>query len=158
MHNTRMTHLLPPPFDTINIWDPKYDYVMHDDHWLTSKWDPKCDKCKPVITSNDETTLTNNMDIAMTPISRPNTSTRAFVTPYNVTFSAKKFQDATQDLIDLNETFDLYRSCLAETPQLNNQEPISQHDTRDPQQMHRNQHRHQQSSSKIPKIPIRASK
>lgn len=30
---------------TLDIWDEKYDYVMHDSHWLTSNYDPKCEKC-----------------------------------------------------------------------------------------------------------------
>lgn len=70
---------------TIDIWDEKFDYVMHDDHWLTSKWSPDCEKCRA----------------------------------------------ATQDLIDLNETFDLYRSALAITPK---------------------------PTSKIPRIPSRLSR
>lgn len=186
---------------TINIWDEKFDYVMHDDHWLTSKWSPDCEKCqangnnhKPQMTNSNITTSSpvrrnsismdstaneptlkndnshrdsNNIEttsttptprppppvtIAMTPIAPANISTRAFVTPYtatkfggNETFnrttrqSTKKLlnQTASQDLIDLNETFDLYRSALAETPQVMHQPPVA---------------------SKIPKIPVRLSR
>lgn len=31
---------------TIDINDPKYDYVTHNSHWLTSKYDPTCEKCR----------------------------------------------------------------------------------------------------------------
>lgn len=259
---------LPPPFDTIDVWDEKYDYVMHDDHWLTSKWSADCEKCRATgkkpqlplignnVTSNDivksethfaannvgatitktqpsaasmiaptvttvnssttvdalsnavnsinltsspvrnshsmsitlknETTRhTHNMDIspppavqpppvtiAMTPIAHPSISTRAFMTPYtsskfggNETFnrttrqSARKLlnQNTNQDLIDLNETFDLYRSCLAETPHLSQQS--SPHEDEHTQQPQQQQTLHQQQgSSRIPKIPVRMPK
>jgi hypothetical protein len=62
---------------SIDIWDENFDYVMHDDHWLTSKWSPDCEKC----------------------------------------------QSANEDLIDLNETFDLYRSAIADTPKVNHHRP-----------------------------------
>lgn len=58
---------------SIDVWDEKYDYVMHNSHWLTSEWDPKCPQCTGGYTN--------------------------------------------QDLINLNETFDLYKSALAHTPE-----------------------------------------
>lgn len=192
----------------INIWDEKYDYVTHNDHWLTTIWSDDCEKCrasgkpkpvistsatatcfplpkqetnntggntviKPITSSASSTslsglpqhkspTLTNGLaslattvsaDVAtpvvpktlsaakssehvatnppMTPIQPANISTKAFVTPY----SSNKFNDtytrstrrsarkqaldktcSDQDLINLNETYDMYKSALASTP------------------------------------------
>lgn len=289
-----MTPKMPPPFDSIDPWDEKYDYVMHDDHWLSSKWSADCEKCRaagkkpspPLIANNvtpnnvtsnnvpkpflvadpapsgfgsnfnatitkthsatntmmpapstnanhnhnaanatidslagavklinitsspvknshnmsttlknDTTRYNSNMEIspppagpppvtiAMTPIAHPSMSTRAFMTPYtaskfggNETFnrttrqSAKKLlssQNAEKDLLDLNETFDLYRSCLTETPQLSQQSsPQNDIDGQQQQQQQHHQqhhtqqqqHQQQQSSSRIPKIPVRMPK
>lgn len=32
--------------EDIDIWDEKYDYVMHDEHCFISKWSPDCQKCR----------------------------------------------------------------------------------------------------------------
>lgn len=183
----------------INIWDEKYDYVTHNDHWITSIWSDDCEKCrtsgkpKPTTTTTTTTPLSTGIGSAsgnhvikstvsssllsastppyqpapatngllppaghntttpnapqqssgakssenvanstpMTPIQSTNISTRAFITPY----SSNKFNDtytrstrrsarkhvlnkttSDQDLINLNETFDMYKSALASTP------------------------------------------
>lgn len=170
---------------SIDIWDERYDYVTHNDHWLTSKWSADCPKCqakgtptKRTVTNNCNLTATkvpsaisNSIDNdptlknethfnlittqasplqpvitpAVTPIA-PRGMSRAFVTPYTggagglpATFQRNTRQSAkkNQDLIDLNETFDLYRSALADTP-VSQQPPTA--------------------SSKIPKIPVRLSR
>lgn len=170
----------------VDIWDEKYDHVMHNNHWLTSEWSPKCDKClmkgpnkpepKPLpsgspveqqqqqqqqlqatstsLNSTVSNTLKNESPISsspppslrsaqpppiqteqiipVTPIAPTHLSSKAFMTPhtsmkFNDTFtrstrqSTRKLlnQDANnQLLINLNETFDLYQSALAETPVL----------------------------------------
>lgn len=63
---------------SINPWDEKYDYLMHDSHWLTSNWHPDCEKCNP---------------------------------------------KSAEDLINLNETFDLYKSALEESPMVSSRIP-----------------------------------
>jgi UDP-N-acetylglucosamine pyrophosphorylase len=100
---------------SIDVWDEKFDYVMHDDHWLTSKWSPDCEKCQAV--------------------------------------------QASQDLIDLNETFDLYRSAIAETPKVNHKHhrprsPVNENHF----QLQQQQQQQQGVTSKIPKIPVRLSR
>lgn len=171
----------------IDIWDERYDYVMHDDHWLTSKWSPECPKCqaegkKPPVTEgsifnnnstlkNIDTNLNNGanntytqpvvlppMIVPITPIAPIRLQARLG----NGTFdrlrdkSALKQPGHDQNLIDLNETFDLYRSALEQTPQMNNQPSQQQ------QQQHQNNLNQQQqtssATSRIPKIPIRSSR
>lgn len=78
---------------SINAWDEKYDFVMHNNHWLTSNWDPDCEKCN----LHDE------------------------------------------DLINLNETFDLYKSALEESPAPHREIDLM-------------------ASSRIPRIPVRSLK
>lgn len=168
---------------SIDIWDPKYDYVQHDSHWLISEWSDKCEKClksgkkpepKPATTTATATatitssplksstslnstashTMRNDITtqsspkvatppepiIPMTPIAPPTMNTRTFVTPFNgnilnETFSrstrksTRKLMNQTaanQDLINLNETFDLYKSALEETPRVEDHPPAQQ--------------------------------
>lgn len=122
---------------SINIWDPKFDFVMHDSHWLTSEWSSKCDKCLASDQLKEPVPLPQQtlpqLNIPMTPIAPPLLSkNRAFITPHTTTkyhhdtftrstrASTKKGPNQTanaeHDLINLNETFDLYKSALAETP------------------------------------------
>lgn len=138
---------------SINIWDPQWDYVMHDSHWLTSEWSATCEKClangqKNINGSTKDITVTKNTTvplpqqtlpefplIPMTPIAPPLLSkNRVFVTPHTTTkYHSDTFTRSTRastkrapqnhavaesehDLITLNETFDLYKSALAETP------------------------------------------
>lgn len=128
-----MTATISKKFDvdewlrSINIWDEKYDYVMHDSHWLTSKWSPHCEKCQALGSPIADLPKIPEM----TPIAPKHISTKSFVTPQtskklnfnsNDTFtrntrqSTKKLlnQSNNQDLIVLNETF--YRSALETTP------------------------------------------
>lgn len=131
---------------TIDVWDEKYDFVMHDDHWLTSEWSDKCEKClakgprrPPASTAtNFNSPVQHDLPetiIPITPIQSTTISNKAFVTPYSSnkfaqdTFtrstrqSTKKLlnQTSNQDLITLNETFDLYKSAYAETPGVANE-------------------------------------
>lgn len=70
---------------TLNIWDKKYDYVMHESHWLTSEWSDTCEKC---LKSGNK--------------------------PLNETITVTASSPAKPEMMSLNETFDLYTSALAE--------------------------------------------
>jgi len=147
----------------IDVWDEKYDYIMHNSHWLTSDWCSNCQKClakgkkpAPITTTSSPMKISTSLNstdptlkyenhkadvasppppladtiIPVTPIAPSHAaSNRAFVTPltsnkFNDTFTrstrqtTRKLlnQTANQDLISLNETFDLYKSALADTP------------------------------------------
>lgn len=120
----------------IDIWDPKYDYLEHD-HWLISKFSADCKLCLDKANATSSQTIVNAKDetqdliIPLTPLASNPHISRAFMTPmqscskFNNTFtrsnrqSARKILNSTQsDLINLNETYDLYTSALAETPDL----------------------------------------
>lgn len=133
---------------SIDIWDPKYDYVMHNDHWLTSDYCKNCPQCninshktnnnlhvKSVSSPIDiskETPVVPAPIIPVTPIAPAHQTKTNFVTPattnkFNDTFTrsaqrqtARKVTNQQlnnhQDLINLNETFDLYKSALEESP------------------------------------------
>lgn len=90
---------------TIDVWDSKYDYVMHNDHWLTSKYSANCEQCllkgpiqSETIQDHEEqqkdTILSpapkiNQNLIPVTPIAPAITRSKPFVTPH----STAKFND-----------------------------------------------------------------
>lgn len=170
--------------NTINIWDTKYDSVMHNDHWLTSDWSDSCELClksqepinllitplKPLMSNGSSHDVSppkiHEALIPVTPIAPTNVRTQAFVTPYstnklNGTFSCvtrqttQKLLNQTQDnphLISLSDTYDLYTSALAETPETETES------RQGPLFPERNHQELNQAHSRIPRIPVKVSK
>lgn len=94
---------------TIDIWSEEFDYVMHNSHWLFSKYNPKCPDCQAKDKLRAETNGSNfnNIEVdnkkikipitseqisspppqdpiiipEMTPIAPKSSLNRAFVTP-----------------------------------------------------------------------------
>lgn len=109
---------------TVDVWDQRYDYVMHDDHWVTTDWSPTCKECQKKPKPN----LLNGSPNPPKTMPANNHLTETFVTPntkFNDTFTRLTAKSdrriynqtlTTQNLINLNDTFDLYKSACEETP------------------------------------------
>lgn len=57
---------------TIDIWSEEYDYVMHNSHWLFSKYNPKCPDCQAKDKLKAQTRGSDFKDIEL--ISKKNTT------------------------------------------------------------------------------------
>lgn len=73
-------------FDRIKIFDGAFDWLDHDEHWLTSRKSATCPRCTP------PTPAQLNQTFTCAPI---------------VHTTATKRREEVEDLIDLNETFEV---------------------------------------------------